>query len=246
MFVPYRVWRPPAIGVIQLGVVYWHGQDAGFAVLSTVVVPDHAVVLGAFASEDLPWETLLAQGIHQAMAGRSAHNEAELTLGQFLQPGSASVAPIKKVDHPLLPTLGASGQQCGGLRSPVAGQGASAGPPTHGSQGGRARHPSHYHREPLHPRHEYGRSSRRVVVARLDPLETGRLAGAHRTQPLQGDALRLLQDTLIRTLSSQMANAPSPAAANSVSRRSASSQRNSSRRVWDQEYGTTWMSAADC
>ena len=102
--------------------------QTGTAVPSAVVVPDYAVVPGAFAPGDLPAKRS-CPGQPPGDGGSASANEAELMLGQFLKEGNASVAPIKEVDHPLLlPPLGALGQQRGGLRWPTAGQGVSAGP----------------------------------------------------------------------------------------------------------------------
>ena len=97
------------------------------------------------------------------------------------------------MDHPPLPPLGALGEERGGLIPPVAGQRTTAGPPAHGRQGGRSLHPGGHDGEPPQARHEHRRPSRWMAAARLDAFEAGRLAGANRTQPLQGDALRFLQ-----------------------------------------------------
>ena len=119
--------------------VYWSGHDTGFAILSTVAVPDLAIVKGAFAPGDLPgWA--LALVVSEVVAGRPADDETRLAPGQFPEPGGASETPIKDMDHLLLPALGALGQQHSRLLSAVAGQGAATGPPAHGGQGGRTRH----------------------------------------------------------------------------------------------------------
>ena len=86
-----------------MGMSHWDGHDAGFAILASVQVPDLAVVLGAFATGDLPGGAL-TPGIGQVIAGGPAHDEAHLVFGQFLEPGCASEAPVEDMDHASLPT----------------------------------------------------------------------------------------------------------------------------------------------
>lgn len=101
---------------------YWDGHDPGLAILPAVQVPNLTVILGAFAPGDLPGGTLTL-GVYQVVSGGPADDEPRLVSAEFAQPGSAGIALVADMDHPLLPPLDALGKQLGRLPPAMAGQG---------------------------------------------------------------------------------------------------------------------------